>query len=135
MKLVNIGMNRTCLFLFANGAATLEDLQIDEAEGHEAESEPGHDSGEEDEEARDPGVDEPPRRSEHNTAKAHRVRLWVPSQHLSHNNDIDQVGLLISLWVSLGLLGFVGEEEFQFKISMTENESNKLNFKEQNRVY
>lgn len=48
MKLENIGMNRTCLFLFGVGAATLEDLQLDEAEGHEAESEPGHDSGEED---------------------------------------------------------------------------------------
>ena len=91
MKLVNIGMNRTCLFLFANGAATLEDLQIDEAEGHEAESEPGHDSGEEDEEARDPGVDEPPRRSERYAAKPRRVRLQVPSQHPSRNHGIDQV--------------------------------------------
>ena len=50
--------------------------------------------------------------SENNTAKDRRVWLWVPSQHLSRNHDIDQVGLLISLWVSLGLLGFVGEEEF-----------------------
>ena len=91
VKLVNIGMNRTCLFLFGVGAATLEDLQIDEAEGHEAESEPGHDSGEEDKEARDPGVDEPPRRSERYAAKPRRSRLQVPSQHPCRYRGIDQV--------------------------------------------
>lgn len=91
MKLVNIGMNRTCLFLFGVGAATLEDLQLDEAEGHEAESEPGHDSGEEDQEARDPGVDEPPRRPERYAAEPRRVGLHVPSQHPSRHHGIDHM--------------------------------------------
>ena len=53
-------------------------------------------------------VDAPPCCFERNTAKACWVRLWVPSQHLSRNHDIDQVlGLvdfIVGLWVCLGLL-------------------------------
>lgn len=42
----------------------MEDFEVDETERHEAQSETGHDSGEEDEETRDAGVDTPPQGSE-----------------------------------------------------------------------
>lgn len=54
----------TWLFLLLWGATALEDFEVDETERHEAQSETGHDSGEEDEETRDAGVDTPPQGSE-----------------------------------------------------------------------
>ena len=55
---------RTGLALLGGGSAALEDLKLDEAERHEAEGQPRHYPGEEDEEARGAGVDAPPQRSE-----------------------------------------------------------------------
>ena len=40
------------MLLLGGGAAALEDLEVDEAEGHEAECEPRHDSREDHQKAR-----------------------------------------------------------------------------------
>ncbi len=52
------------MFLLGGRATALEDLEVDEAQWHEAQSEARHDTCEEDEETRDTGINEPQRISE-----------------------------------------------------------------------
>lgn len=54
----------TGLFLLGRGATSLENLEVNETEGHEAKGEARHYSGEEHQHAGDPCVHEPPHRTE-----------------------------------------------------------------------
>jgi hypothetical protein len=67
-------LDRTSLSLLGVGAAALEDLQLDEAKRHEAEGEPGHDTGEEHEEAGDARVHPPLERPERGVLPLHDQR-------------------------------------------------------------
>lgn len=76
------------MLLLGVGATALEDLEIDEAERHEAEREARHYAGEEDQEAGNPRVDVPPDRPERD------VRAEVaPGQHPGQHQPIDQMHL------------------------------------------
>ena len=51
---------RTSLEFLGGGATALEDLEVDDGEGHEAEGEAGHETCEEYEETGESSVREPP---------------------------------------------------------------------------
>lgn len=55
---------RTGLLLLGGGATALKNLELDEAQRHEAQREAGHNPGEEHKQTRHPNVDEPPGRRE-----------------------------------------------------------------------
>lgn len=59
----------TGLLLLRRRPAPLENLELNKAERHQAESEPRHDSSEEHEKARHSGVNKPPERSEFNVLR------------------------------------------------------------------
>jgi len=75
----------TSLRFLSRRTTPLKNLEVDETKRHETEGKTGHNAGEEDEETRDSGVDEPPHRSEGYAFVAkHRERV-VPRQHPSHH--------------------------------------------------
>lgn len=62
------------MFLLGGRAGALKNLKVDESERHQTQSEAGHDTGEEYEEARNASVNEPPGVSELDVLRIHDER-------------------------------------------------------------
>lgn len=78
------------MLYLGGGAATLEDLELDGVEGHQPQGEAGHDAGEQDQEAGDAGVDEPPRRAEADVVGLEDQVVGRNHQGPSYRHSVEQ---------------------------------------------
>lgn len=82
MLLLHNGQYLSRLLLLGGATAALEDFEVDEVERHQSQGEAGHDPGEEDEQARDAGVEIPRPRPERDVVQSHhQVPGAVPRHH------------------------------------------------------
>lgn len=69
------GRRRTSLLFLSGRTGTLQDFELNEVEGHEAEGEARHNTGEQNEETGKASVKEPPRSGKRNIIGLHQRNL------------------------------------------------------------